>query len=267
MLGDIVHRTLNINQYTKELFSKGLFSLKENVICFFDGTGWNVVRLIDVMKYPVIYFEYKSDRDNKKYTNTLILCPITFRVMIFKDIISIDHITNDTTFLRKNDSDIVFSYGEHFQDDKKSEKRVLRRMVYLSVLKDLFNYITDIKYINIKNYEYQTNIIPEDYPFNWNDINGKSSNALRRSELSIHPKTIVHIIQYFSEKKQKIHYAVVIGKNANKKIPTGYDQTESGLKKYLSYFHDKLENKKAFIFPMFWFTVHSAYHNPKIINL
>jgi hypothetical protein len=63
--------------------------IKDKVICFYNGKIWNIILLNDMLCYPVLYFDAFSSKDDSKYINSLVVCPISLRSIIYKGKIKI----------------------------------------------------------------------------------------------------------------------------------------------------------------------------------
>jgi hypothetical protein len=81
----------------------------------------------------------------------------------------------------------------------------------------------------------------------------------------MHPKTLVYIVQYWSYIDKKYKYSVIIGKDINKDVVSGYSYTNSGIWNYLNRYKHKFADMKAYIYPILWFMVERLYKDIKIV--
>lgn len=244
------------------------FNIDDRVVCFYNGNNWNIILLDDMLAYPILYFTYWSEKNNTTYNNSLVVCPITLRTMIYKGRIQIISIINDRLYLLNMDTEDEFfmdmpytgSYDAEGKE-KRIKSHVKRHEVKLLTLREVFMIITDPKYIVIKEKYKQRPIIYERYYNNKLTHNGYSIHT------TFHPKTIVYVIQYFSHNMNMYRYNIIVGRDINKETVTGYSYRNSGIwdyfKKHLSLF----VKKKAYIYPVFWFMVDKLYPQATIITL
>ena len=261
----IMSRIINKDDYN--VFSTNVekyFNLRDNVICFYNGLNWNAILLEDMLAYPILYFEFWHEKSQTTYINSLVVCPITMRMMLYKGIIEIIDIVKDRLYLKNLDTDDEFfmdlPYTGHYDEKgnvKKIKSQTKRHEVRLLTLRDLFLVISDPKYIVLKNKEKK--IIKDDY----------YTNRYTYDNLPIytmfHPKTIVYMIQYYSKANNKYKYIVLIGKNISKTEVTGYNTKASGIFDYIKSNYDKLTNKRAYIYPIFWFMVDKIYNDVNVL--
>lgn len=242
------------------------FDITDKVVCFYDGKDWNVILLNDMLAYPILYFDFWSSKDDTTYVNSLVVCPITLRSMIYKGKITIVDINNDRLKLLNNDTNDEFFMDSPYTgsyDKQKKEKHikshVKRHEVKLSTFRDILTFLFDPKFIivNKKN----DMIITTDY----------YSNKLTYDEqqicTSFHPKTIVYMIQYFSHKLNQYKYTVIVGKDINKNDITGYSLKHSKVWHFINKHHTEFIKKRAYIYPIFWFMVDNLYDNVNIIHV
>ena len=247
----ILSRVLNKQDY-KEVNSHDHFDLTENIVCFFNGKNWMVIKLEDMLAYPLLYFDFWSEKDNTTYHNTLLVCPITLRSMIYKGVIQIiDIINNDLKLLNTDTNDefmIHLPYTGHYDDkgnEKKIKSHVKRHQVNIMTLRDCFSSVLDpIFIIPIKK---ESPIINIEYYSNRNTIDGKPINT------TIHPKNIVYMIQYYSHKSEKYKYNVIVGKNISTNQVSKYEYKASGIWHYIEEHKKKLIKRRAYIYPILWY--------------
>jgi len=211
-----------------------------------------------MLYYPVVYFPYVSKTKGTTFINSIVLCPITLRTMIFKGKVVVGTVDEAMTiYLRHIDSGDIFSLTRPFIG---KTTHILRRSCKIMNLRDLYMFVSDPVYIVIDKVSFNP-IVPLVYIESTLDISG---NVLLTK---YHPKTLVHIIQYYSTTQQEYRHTVLIGSDASVNYVSGYNYNKSGLMSYLNAYKDELEQKNAYIFPIFWYAVEKLYPNAKLINL
>lgn len=242
------------------------FNINNNVICFFNGIDWNIINLSDMLRYPVLYYDFWSEKFEKTFINSLVVCPITMRSAIYKGHMEIIDVVNDTLVLLNKDTDDEFlmdsPYTGKFDDDGKEKKiksHIKRHEVKLHILKDAYIYMIDPKYIVLDKSKDDLYIISEKYYTNRLTYEGEALYT------TLHPKTIVYIVQYWSYTDKKYKFTVIVGKDINKDTVTGYSYKQSGIWHYLNNYKHKFVEMKAYIYPIFWFMVEKLYRDIKMV--
>lgn len=242
------------------------FKISDKVVCFFNGRDWTLILLDDMLSYPILYFDFWSEKDNVIYKNSLLVCPITLRSMIYKGRIRILDVINDRLYLLNTDTDDEFfmdsPYTGHYTDEgieKKIKSHVKRHEVKILTLRDAFMFIIDPKYLVISKELKAKPIIYERY----------YTNRLTHTGLPIHtafhPKTIVYMVQYYSHNTKGYRYNVIVGRDINKETVTGYNYRLSGLWDFINRHMDEFAAKRAYIYPVFWFMIDKLYKDVKMI--
>jgi hypothetical protein len=262
-----IERILTKNDYVfelKEIYNH--FKISDKIVCFFNGIDWNVILLKDMLAYPVLYFDFLSTKDNVVYENSLLVCPITLRSFIFKGKIKILDIIDDRLRVLNTDTNDEFfiddPYTGKYDDqgrEKKIKSHIKRHEVKILTLRDTFMFIPDPKFIVINKKE--KTIINE-----WYYVNRMTYDNLD-IYTSFHPKTIVYMVQYYSKKINGYRYTVIIGKDINKEIPTGYDFKSSGIWNFIERHRTEFVEKRAYVYPVFWFMVERLYKNFKTVTV
>ena len=223
-----------------------------------------------MLAYPVLYFNFWSEKDNITYVNSLVVCPITMRSMIYKGKIKILDIVDDRLYLKNTDTSDEFfmdspytgSYDD-FGVEKKIKSHVKRHEVKLLTLRDTFMFLIDPKYIIIKK-ELQEElkhrpIIYDRYYTNKLDYKGYPIHT------TLHPKTIVYMVQYYSHSMKKYRYTVVVGRDINRETITGYSYRASGVWEFIMKHIHEFIKKRAYIYPIFWFMVERLYTDVNMV--
>lgn len=236
------------------------FNITDIVVCFFDGKKWNAVLLEDMQAYPVLYFDFWVEKENAFYVNTLLVCPITMRSMIYKGKIQIEDIVDDKLKLYNTDTKDTFfmesPYTGHYDKDgneKKIKSQVKRYEVKMVVLRDAYMFLMDMNYIVVKSKYKQKTIIDGSYYTNRLTRNGKNINT------AMHPKTIVYIVQYYSRSMKKYMHIVIVGKDADRDRVTGYGYKASGVFDFIDKHKEEYIEKRSYIYPIFWFMIEKLY--------
>lgn len=240
------------------------FKLSDKVVCFYNGHDWNVILLKSMLTYPTLYFDFWVEKDNVFYENSLVLCPITLRSMIYKGKIKIIDIINDRLYLLNSDTNDEFfmdlPYTGHYDEfgkDKRIKSQVKRFEVKVLTLRDCSMFILDPRFIIIKKND--TPIISEEYYINRLTYDGLPIYTM------YHPKTLVYMIQYYSFSKEKYIYIALVCKNIDKDTPTGYNYKISGVWNFIEKHKNSFVEKRAYIYPIFWFMVERLYKDAKIV--
>lgn len=245
------------------------FNISDKVVCFYNGTDWLVILLDDMLAYPVLYFKFWSEKDNTTYVNSLVVCPITMRSMIYKGEIKILNIVNDRLYLKNTDtldeffmdSPYTGSYDES-GIEKKIKSHVKRHEVKLLTLRDMFMFLIDPKYVVVNKDVKHRPIIYDRYYTNKLYYDGTTS-----LHTTMHPKTIVYMIQYYSHSMQKYRYTIVIGRDINKETVTGYSYRASGIWEFIMKHIHEFVKKRAYIYPIFWYMVDKLYTDVDFVSV
>lgn len=264
---ELLSRILDLNDYKIILNnSHRFFNINDTVVCFFNGMNWNIVSLYDMLAYPLLYYEYWSDKYKTYYINTLVVCPLTMRAMIYKGKIKIIDIIKDRLFLKNTDTDDDFfmdlPYTGHVDiegKEKNIKSHVKRIEIKLLKLRDSFMFIIDPKYIVVNNKK--STLITEKY------YNNRFTYMGEPIYTTFHPKTIVYMIQYYSFRQKKYKYACIVGNDIDKDNVTGYSYKSSGIWDFLTTHKNELIKKKAYIYPVFWFMIENLYTDVKMIAI
>lgn len=228
------------------------FKLNDYMVCFFNGKNWNVISLNVMLSYPIMYFDFWLSKDDTIYKNTLLVCPITLRSIIYKGIIEIIDIIDGRLFLLNKDTNDKFFLDEPYTgqydangNEKKIKSQIKRYDVKILLLRDVFMYMTDPRYIIVYKKYILSTIFDKSYYVNNMSFNDKQLTT------KYHPKTLVYMIQYYSHKFNKYKYIVIHGHNIGKTI-TGYNYKVSNIFSYLNKNINTLINKKAYIYPILY---------------
>lgn len=241
------------------------FQVSDKIVSFYNGKSWCVITLYNMLCYPILYFDFWSDKDKTTYRNTLLVCPITLRSMIYKGKIKIIDVINDRLFLLNTDTGDEFfmdtPYTGHYDEkgkEKKIKSHVKRHEVKIVVLRDAFMFLLDPTYMIIKKDKQVKTIIYSGYYTNQFTHIGLATYT------TFHPKTLVYMIQYYSHHTKDYRYTVIVGRDINRETPTGYNYRASGLWDFMVKHMRELIEKRAYIYPIFWFMIDKIYKDKDV---
>jgi hypothetical protein len=160
--------------------------------------------------------------------------------------------TNDEFFMDLPYTGHVDESGK----EKKIKSHVKRHEVKILTLRDCFMFVIDPQYIVIN--EKKRSIIYEGYYSNTFTYDGKPIYT------TYHPKTVVYMIQYYSHKIKNYRYSVLIGKDISKDDVTGYSYKASGVWKFIDKHKHEFIERRAYIYPIFWFMVDKIYRDQDV---
>jgi hypothetical protein len=221
-----------------------------------------------MLAHPVLYFDFWSEKDNVIYKNSLLVCPITMRAMIYKGRIKILDILNDKLYLLNTDTNDEFfmdsPYTGHYDEqgrEKKIKSHVNRHEVKILTLRDAFTFLIDPKYMVVTEEMKKKPIIHEGYYINRYTYDGLPIYT------AFHPKTIVYMVQYYSHNTKNYRYTVIVGKDINRDEITGYNYKASGLWAFINKHLKEFVEKRAYIYPVFWFMIDRLYSDVKMVMI
>jgi hypothetical protein len=263
----VLSRILSLDDYriiTSDTYKH--YKVTDKVVCFFNGLDWHIILLEDMLAYPILNFNFTSVSDNITYVNSLVVCPITLRSMIYKGRIQIQDIINDRLFLLNKDTEDEFfmdlPYTGHYDSsgkEKKIKSQVKRHEVKILTLRDSFMFLLDVKYIVVnESKKKHQSILYEGYYINRYTYEGLPIYT------SYHPKTIVYMVQYYSHNTKNYRYTVIVGKDINKDSITGYNYKASGLWAFINKHLKEFTEKRAYIYPIFWFMIDKLYKDQDV---
>jgi hypothetical protein len=235
-------------------------ALSDPVACFNNQKDWVLIDLKQFLKTPVIWTTYYSDE--KPIDVSIIVCPRTLRSVIYEGKLTPIYYKNEDLILENKDKNII-SIDSNITVDKNSEIEINKR--YHLTIQTLRNSLVD--YYDIKYLHSKSN---DKYIINKNYINNRldefDQEIPKINEIEIHPKTLVHIIQYLSDKGERKN-TIIIGSDAINTENLGYDNKKSGFDKYLNEYEEKIIEKDSFIIPILYYKAVKIYPNAKKITL
>lgn len=252
-------KSINSNILTKKMYKYEYdiidtsFSLDAKIALYKSYEHSRIIPFDILLKHPIIY-----DKIEQNYI-TIVFCPITMAVTGFFGKYVAKKYVGDVLYLEDKKNGNIFPIYEIHNSDIKSSENVKRITVMLMTYRDTIKYqITFYPMFvtlnnSIKHNEY---IIDKEYYENDLDMNDK------HIETKIHPKTLVYLIIYKSNKSNKIKQSIIIGKGASDKI-SGFNQSKSLLFKFIYEIYDTILNRKGYIVPMLWYMAEKIFPDAK----
>jgi hypothetical protein len=261
IINKIKKRILQEKDYSFELnpSKQNDIDLKDNIILYNNGNQWKIIPLIICLSYPIIYEQYAYG--DEKYEVSIIVCPITLRSVMFKGRFKFYKYDKYRMILREEDDDDILPIDLNkkinnkfiIQDNKRIEVKIM-------TLRNAIIYAPDAVFIKCN--KKISPIIKIPYYSNDKDING---NVLQST--FVHPKTLVYIASFISQKTKEEKYAILLGNDYNKENPSGYDIIQSKLNTHLIKYSSQIIKKDGYIMPMLWYIAKIIYKKYKIIYL
>jgi hypothetical protein len=235
-------------------------ALSDPVLCFNNSNEWIIIDLQQFLKTPIIWAKYYTDK--KVIDVSIIVCPRTLRSCVFEGKLKSKYYNNEDLFLINNEKSLI-PIDINILIDKNSEIEINKRYhVSIQTLRNSLVDYYDIKYLHSK----QNN----KYIINKNYLNNRldeyDQDIPKISEIEIHPKTLVHIIQYISKSGERKN-TLIIGNDSTNIENYGYDNKKSGFDKYLQSFEKEIIEKDSFIYPILYYKAIKIYQNIKKITL
>jgi len=235
-------------------------ALSDKVLVYCVADVWKIVAFNISISYPIIYDKF-IDND-KSYDMTIVLCPITLQSVILKGKFKFKTYEKLTMIL-EDDEGSMLPIDMGYKIDKKYIIRTNKRTdIKIMTLKTaITGYAMDCLYVKtnpdivcdpVINISYYSNNL--DY------LNKNLEDAL------IHPKTLAYVI-YFKSHEMKDKISIVLGKDTDKYIISGYDFKKSKIMHYLYKYQKKIINKYGFVMQMLWCCAKELYPEAKIIYI
>lgn len=253
----IEKKILTIDDYSFEPQEQYNLNLEDHVILYNSGNEWKIIPLDIMLSYPIIYDNYAHE--DEKYDISIILCPVTLRGSAFKEKFTFSHYDEYRMILR-GDNDLIPIDLNYKINDNLIIQENKRIEIKIMTLRNAIIYAPDAVYMKCN--KKIKSIINIKYYSNNKDIN---DNELEES--LIHPKTLVYIVKYSSNTTKEEKYAILVGNDTKKNIPTGYDLNQSKLNDHLLKYQEKIINKNGYTMPMLYYTAKKVYENAKIVFL
>lgn len=235
-------------------------ALSDPVLCFNNHNEWIIIDLRQFLKTPIIWAKHYSDK--KIIDVSIIVCPRTLRACVFEGKLKTKYYNNDDLYLISNEN-LIVPIDLNISIDMNSEIEINKRFyVSIQTLRNSLVDYYDVKYLHPnKNHKY---IINKNYLSN--RLDEFDQEILKDNDVGIHPKTLVHIIQYVSNKGERKN-TILIGADSNNIENYGYDNKKSKFDKYIIDFEKEIIEKDSFIMPMLYYKAIKIYNNAKKITL
>jgi len=242
------------NDNLDRIFSN--FKLHDKVVAFYDGRQWNVISLDFMLRHPILIYKHWSDKDQVYYDNSLLVCPLTLRSMIYKGKIKVEGIKFDYELILLNeDTNDTFPISNPYTGhrditgaEKKIKSQVKRLEVKILEHRDIFAFESDPKYLIIDTHK-QDPIINMSYLENRIGVYDEELITI------YHPKSLVYVVQYYSDTDNAYRHMILISHQISKDNISGYKYRESRFWSYSEQNKDKLIEKRAFTYPILWYTI------------
>jgi len=242
-------------------------ALSDPVLCFNNLNEWIIIELKQMLKTPIIWVKIYTD--NKQIDASIVVCPRTLRSSVFEGKLkSLKYDNDDRLILEKEDKSLI-SIDVNISIDLESNLEINKRyQLSIQTLRNSLVDYYDIKYLHPQNKKNNKYIINKDYLTNYLDEYDQeiSQKYMELNGVVYHPKTLVHIIQYLSNKGER-KITLLIGKDSNNMETMGYDNKKSGYDNYISTYEDKIVEKDSFIMPILYYKAIKIYTDSKKVIL
>jgi len=232
--------------------------LNDQILIYNDGTNWKIIPLKICLMHPIIYDTY--DNNEQTFPITIIVCPVTLISVVVKGTFAFDSYNGTTMILKdKNDNIMPIDVGYKI-DSKYIIYQNKRSDAKLMVLRDAIMFAPDALILKLKTKQIKP-IISAEYYTNEMDLSGNTLNTL------IHPKTLVYVIQYKSNKTNNEKTSIILGKDSQKDFVTGFNLKSSGVTSYFIKKQHKIIHEEGFLLPILWYVSKEMYPSAKIVYL
>jgi hypothetical protein len=242
-------------------------ALSTKILTYYNGDNWNLVPLEFMAKFPVIYDVFIDHTDNDNKINiTIVCCPFTCVSCTIEGYLTVsDYCINGVILMKDADGDLFDILNNKFIDGKLNDTKLKpkRWETEIKIFRNSLSEHPDCKFIIEKNMKELNSVVPNNYLDSDVILFGKKNSYIG----TIHPKTLVYVIQYRSNKTGNIKHTIILGKESNKINPTGFNTKESGYLQYINNATDSIRHKNGFVISILWFAWESFYPKAKIIYL
>lgn len=233
-------------------------ALSDPVLCFNNLNVWIIIDIDQMLKTPIIWT--KIYKENKTKDVTIALCPRTLRASMFEGKLKAKHYDGERLILETEEKSLI-PIDLNIAIDLESNFEINKRyQISIQTLRNSLVDYYDIKYLHPTK---KTN----KYIINKNYLNNRLDELDQEiGELQYHPKTLVYILQYVSDKGER-KITIIIGSNSNLIDSLGYDNKKSGFDKYISDYENEIIKKDCFIMQMLYYKAIKIYENAKKVTL
>jgi hypothetical protein len=260
---DLSDRVLTFNDYKFNRNPPSNVGLFDKMVCYFDGYHRKVVPLDVVTAFPIIHDKYMTP-DEKITDLTVAVCPFTLAAGVFDGkYTATPNVENSCLVI--TDGDNTFPIVAAPRRDATTGRDIKKYEVDIKLLRNVFTEYPDCRYLVVtdnKKQDVKPIVGPKYY-----DNNEILFKLPAEPAKTIHPKTLVYLIEYTSSKNRARKASVVIGKDAGPNEPSGYNVVQSGVYDYLIQSDDKIKEKSGFVTPILWFAWKSFFPEARIVNL
>jgi hypothetical protein len=229
-------------------------NLFTTVVIYYTGDYWKCIPIHDILPYMVLHDKYIDMQSNKEQAISLIICPYSLLCCVVDDIMYPNEVINGVmTF--KNKDNLIFDFTNN-----KSGEKIKKRETYIKKLRNVFSEYNDILYVKIKE-KNNKKVLPVSY---YKDLLDENKNIIEIKK--IHPKTLVHVIEY-SNSAGDNKYTIVIGKKASKRKAYGYNSEFNKFDEYLKEIESELKFRDGFVYQMIYYKAIQYFKNKKVIKL
>ena len=237
-------------------------SLKDKIVAYYNGLKWRVVPLYIFLSYPVIYDKYYNEENNLNIPISICVCPFTLASCIFEGkFIPSEYILNSILVLTNEKNILLPIITNYMTEADNTLTKIKRWQCSIKLLRNAISDHPDCQFM-IPKINLDKQIINKEY-YNNNKLLFSNEMLFKNNSYEeknkIHPKTLVHILQYESVKTLGEKYTIIIGLGKNIEEPSGYNIKESGFNGYLEEYDFKLKEKSGFIIPILWFPCLNIY--------
>lgn len=253
---------LTKDKYLTVDISPGI-KFSDDVIIYNTGSSWKVVPLVIMMECIILYDVFESSTE--RYDITLFVSPYSIFAAAYRGTIVVSKISKDGNFVLKNKNEKkhqnkFIPESHHYIDDPLH--KIFRYEARIMKMRNVIDIYNDPKFIKV-NYAIDT-LTSKVY------LNDEKMIDIKKTLNTIfeyHPKTIVYVIQYISKKTQIYKHAIIVGITANKNNPSGSDFISENFSNYLKFFSQKIIDRNAFQFPMFYYVAKQKYPDAKVVKI
>jgi len=235
--------------------------LSDPVVVYNSGSEWKRVPLDKMLRIGILQDYYVIQ--SQQYHISVIVCPLTLITITLKDSVTFDSYDGEIMIVANGSKKI------RINEKADTEKRIES---FVMTLRDSMISFPDARFIYIEtNRDFLViSLFPQAssdyYDDNFIIGNGKVNSVINSKYNSIHPKTVVLLVQYINS-DQNIKNAVIVGTDAKLDSVSGYDVRKSGIRDYVKSYQDDLIEKNGFLMPIMWHYAKILYQNAKFIYL
>lgn len=247
---NIRSKVLEMNNYYFNETSN--INLDEKIVTYWNGVMWKIIPLNIFLSYPVVYDRFYDEYNRDGFDVSVSVCPNTLAGCVYYGKYSPSgyYIKSALVLIDDKNNLLPIISGYITTPDGltyKAQRWELKIMIHRNAISKY----ADPSYLHMLD-NTQKEIIK------------LNNNYFSKS---IHPLTLVYVINYKSSFNLEDRYTILIGNDANYDFQTGYDLKKSGVLKYLELYNYKLQEKSSFVMPLLWSACSIFFPSAKIIYL